>query len=224
MSLRATLPHSLAPANVFACCCLPKPFAKHSLIGCWTHAGLTWEGSGKQPGMSNLYHAVMAMGYKINKSGSLWPPWYPPGLDVYILPTCCCRRTADKLKMTGYLLMWDVHGAETLFMIEGMAQGTLGSCWGDGFATNPTLLAMEGVSSPLGFFNKLINPRRPMPYRNNVIISPHVYPPSITTEQNPVKVLPPMVYHKMSLTFGYLNKQVRASAAKIFNIPVFLVF
>ena len=96
--------------------------------------------------------------------------------------------------------------ADFLFMVEGMGQGNIGANWGDGFATG-AVVAQQGLSNPGPFFDKLINPKAPAPYRNNVIISPHVYPPSVTHESMLSRLVPPGYFTRLSLSFGYLTKK-----------------
>ena len=59
-------------------------------------------------------------------------------------------------------------------MFEGMAQGGLGSNWGDGHVTDVDLLSLRVSSNadPNPFYRQLVN----APYANNAIISAHVYP------------------------------------------------
>lgn len=65
----------------------------------------------------------------------------------------------------------------TLFFIQGSGQTLHGAmCWGDGFITDKTLIAQTGMSDPNPFFVSLLQ----KPYLNNVVISPHYYPPSIS--------------------------------------------
>ena len=69
------------------------------------------------------------------------------------------------------------NAASTLFFIEGCGQlGIPGINWGDGFATDTTLIQQYGLSDPNPFFQTLLT----KPYLNNVGISPHIYPPSVT--------------------------------------------
>ena len=59
----------------------------------------------------------------------------------------------------------------------GQAQAGLVDNWGDGFITDPAVLAAApGASDPNPFFQSLMG----KPYLNQVVIAPHVYPPSIT--------------------------------------------
>ena len=57
-------------------------------------------------------------------------------------------------------------------MIEGTAQGLLGANWGDGHATDASLVSrLPASSNPNPFYSQLVN----APYANNAIISTHVY-------------------------------------------------
>ena len=63
---------------------------------------------------------------------------------------------------------------DVLFALQGAAQQTIvGTCWGDGFATDPAAVA-AGVSNPRQFFELLMA----KPYHGQVAISPHVYGPA----------------------------------------------
>ena len=64
----------------------------------------------------------------------------------------------------------------TLFFIEGCGQLGYSMCWGDGFVTDPGTIAQFGLTDPKPFFNTVLT----RPYANQVVISPHYYPPSIS--------------------------------------------
>ena len=49
-------------------------------------------------------------------------------------------------------------------------------CWGDGFITDPAIIAQTGASDPNPFFVSLLG----RPYLDNIVIAPHYYPPSIS--------------------------------------------
>lgn len=68
----------------------------------------------------------------------------------------------------------------TLFFIEGMGQLGYAMCWGDGFVTDPYLIQKFGLTDPKPFFNTL----KTKSYKNNVVISPHYYPPSISGQSS----------------------------------------
>jgi len=73
-----------------------------------------------------------------------------------------------------------------LFLVEGCGQGPLGKNWGDGIATDPQIISSRGLSDPNPFFSALLQ----KPYLNQIIIGPHVYPPSISQAQEEVSVSP----------------------------------
>lgn len=71
----------------------------------------------------------------------------------------------------------------TLMLIEGSMTGGVGNTginWGDGFVSDDTVLRSTGLTDPRPFFNTLLG----KPYLNNVALSPHMYPPSITKTFN----------------------------------------
>jgi len=79
----------------------------------------------------------------------------------------------------------------TLFLIQGSGQTYYGAMnWGDGFITDRPLITATGMSDPNPFFLELLT----KPYLNNVVISPHYYPPTIShaTSQCVIQIsLPP---------------------------------
>jgi hypothetical protein len=89
---------------------------------------------------------------------------------------------------------------QALFFIEGTGQGNIGANWGDGFATDPLLIAQNGLSDPKPFFDALLS----RPYHNQVVISPHVYPPSVTHETQ--NFTGKGLYNRLSNSFGYLTQ------------------
>ena len=66
----------------------------------------------------------------------------------------------------------------TLFFVEGCGQLGFAMCWGDGFVTDPGVIAQFGLTDPSPFLESVINAS----YANNVVISPHYYPPSISEQ------------------------------------------
>lgn len=79
-----------------------------------------------------------------------------------------------------------------LFFVEGTGQTDMGANWGDGFATN------TNVNSAKPFFDALIT----KPYLNQVVISPHVYPPSVSGSRFNDKGA--ALYKRLNDSFGYL--------------------
>ncbi|BDA41280.1 probable major extracellular endoglucanase at C-terminar half [Coccomyxa sp. Obi] len=87
----------------------------------------------------------------------------------------------------------------TLFFVEGGGQLPYAMCWGDGFVTDPAIIAEYGLSDPSDFFTTLLT----KPYLNNVVISPHYYPPSISTAKTGVSGN--ALWERMQNSFGYLT-------------------
>ncbi len=93
-----------------------------------------------------------------------------------------------------------VTKGNNLFFIEGTDQGGIGANWGDGFATDKTIISQNGLSDPNQFFTSLAGKS----YLNQVVLSPHIYPPTITgatTNYNG-----PGLYNRLSTSFGTLAK------------------
>ena len=50
--------------------------------------------------------------------------------------------------------------------------------WGDGYATDPAVVAAGGVQSAAPFFDAVLS----KPYKDRVVLAPHIYPPSISLQ------------------------------------------
>jgi hypothetical protein len=59
---------------------------------------------------------------------------------------------------------------------QGSGQEKAGSNWGDGFVTDKAVLQEKNLPDPNAFFSALLA----KPYKNRVVLSPHVYGPSLT--------------------------------------------
>lgn len=68
----------------------------------------------------------------------------------------------------------------TLLLVEGSGQLGYAMNWGDGFVTDRTKIANYGLADANVFFGALLS----KPYLNNVVISPHYYPPSVSKQQS----------------------------------------
>lgn len=67
--------------------------------------------------------------------------------------------------------------AESVFLIEGLGQQMYGGLnWGDGLITDSSVIARSGLSDPNPFFQELLA----KPYRRQVVVAVHVYPPAIS--------------------------------------------
>jgi hypothetical protein len=83
--------------------------------------------------------------------------------------------------------IYSVHPT-ALMLVEGCGQlGTVAMNWGDGYATDAAIVKAGGVDDARPFFETIMT----KPYANNVVISPHIYPPSISTHTEPDVVLAP---------------------------------
>lgn len=82
--------------------------------------------------------------------------------------------------------------SSVLFFVEGTGQTSLGANWGDGFATN------TNTNSAKPFFDTLIT----KPYLDQVVISPHVYPPSVSGSRSNDNGA--ALYKRLNESFGYL--------------------
>lgn len=104
-----------------------------------------------------------------------------------------------------------------LFFIEGTGQGGIDANWGDGFVTDPQTILKHGLSDPNPFFKALMK----KPYLHQVVISPHVYPPSVTgATQNYCNMA---IWNRLSKSFGYLTKQgyaVDSNPGKVFPVVI----
>ena len=60
--------------------------------------------------------------------------------------------------------------------MQGSGQEKAGSNWGDGFVTDKKLLEERKLSDPNAFFTALVS----KPYKGQVVLSPHLYGPSLS--------------------------------------------
>ena len=99
--------------------------------------------------------------------------------------------------------IYSVHPT-ALLLLEGAGQlGTVAMNWGDGFATNNAVVAAGGVESARPFFEKMMG----KPYLHNIVIAPHIYPPSVSTHHEPEVVNAPGLFTRLDNSFGSLTKQ-----------------
>jgi Cellulase (glycosyl hydrolase family 5) len=105
---------------------------------------------------------------------------------------------------------------EALFFVEGTGQGGIGANWGDGFVTDATLISQNGLSDPNPFFQTLLT----KPYVNQVVISPHVYPPSVTNAS--ANFSGTGLWNRLDQSFGYLTKTgyCNSQTCKLFPVAI----
>lgn len=98
-------------------------------------------------------------------------------------------------------LIYNLWGKSALFMIEGTGQVQYNLNWGDGFVTNTQIIKKYSLSDPNDFFRAIIN----KPYLKNIIISPHMYGPSVSKNNRHHKGI--LLWTRMNESFGYLANQ-----------------
>lgn len=105
--------------------------------------------------------------------------------------------------------LWDMTPGVPIFFIEGGGQGAYkGINWGNGFITDEELInvmAKDGrtkITDANKFFKVLMR----KPYLNHVVISPHVYGPSVSSRRDGVAV-GPTLWEALDTSFGYLNQR-----------------
>lgn len=84
--------------------------------------------------------------------------------------------------------------------LQGSGQEKAGTNWGDGFVTDKAVLAEKSLSDPNEFFTALVA----KPYRNRVVLSPHLYGPSLSN--NTYHIGEPQL-QAYSNSWGVLQKQ-----------------
>ncbi|KAI8468681.1 MAG: glycoside hydrolase superfamily [Monoraphidium minutum] len=93
-----------------------------------------------------------------------------------------------------------IHAAspgDALFLVSGTDQSDYGLNWGNGFVSDPQIIADYGLGDPNPFLRQLVA----RPYANLVAVSPHVYPPSITG----ATYLGRQLAAQLDNSFGYLQ-------------------
>lgn len=114
----------------------------------------------------------------VKRSGD-WQRLYKNRLIVDILNEPDSMRMgwkeAGSLYLTVMDKIWYSVTKDVFFMIEGTGQGDFNLNWGDGFVTNKTIIKMYGISDANWFFDAVVK----KPYKDRVIVSPHMYGPSI---------------------------------------------
>ncbi|EIE18857.1 hypothetical protein COCSUDRAFT_59785 [Coccomyxa subellipsoidea C-169] len=103
--------------------------------------------------------------------------------------------------------------SNVLFLVEGAGQGNLGKNWGDGTAVDPNVISSRGLSDPNPFFSSLLQ----KPYLSQIIIGPHVYPPSISMAHEETEGT--SLWARYSASFGYLNKQGYCTGSNVLGSP-----
>lgn len=82
-----------------------------------------------------------------------------------------------------------------MFLIEGTGQTGFKLSWGNGFVVNQTIINKYGIDDPNWFFQALLK----KPYRARVIISPHLYGPSVTGQ---AEMSSKQIWEQFDASFG----------------------
>lgn len=85
---------------------------------------------------------------------------------------------------------------------------------GNGFITDPAIIAQNGFSDPNPFFQQLLTKS----YLGNVVISPHWYGSSISLVSSGYSGVE--LYNKLSTSGGYLTKQGYCSGGTCHQFPI----
>ncbi|KIZ06214.1 hypothetical protein MNEG_1745 [Monoraphidium neglectum] len=104
--------------------------------------------------------------------------------------------------------LWEMTPGLPIFFVEGGGQGAYkGINWGNGFITNTTLIESMShdwttrITDANPFFKALMK----RPYLDRVVISPHVYGPSVSNRRDGMAV-GPTLWEALDTSFGYLNQ------------------
>ncbi len=87
---------------------------------------------------------------------------------------------------------------------------------GNGYITDPTIIANTGISDPNPFFQRLLA----SPHVNNVVIGTHLYPPSITLVQSGYTGQP--LFQTLTQSVGYLNGKGYCSGSTCHQFPIII--
>ena len=128
-------------------------------------------------------------------------------LDLINEPDCASlhwQRTSAKNIPSAtetYIALMDslYRVSNPLFLIEGTGQTGYNLCWGNGFVTNKSIVDQHNIDDASVFFETLIK----KPYLTNVIISPHLYGPTISKDT--VYYYGAGVRERFFNSFGYLG-------------------
>jgi aryl-phospho-beta-D-glucosidase BglC (GH1 family) len=125
----------------------------------------------------------------MNEPDSMQIRWEPEGgrpgaRELYL-------ETADAL--------WEMTPNKVLFMFEGTGQNMFGLNWGNGFITDKRAIESRGLSDANPFFRALVA----KPYVKASVLTPHMYPPSITR----ATFLGTALWEQTRTAWGYLQER-----------------
>ncbi|KAI8472618.1 MAG: glycoside hydrolase superfamily [Monoraphidium minutum] len=109
------------------------------------------------------------------------------------------RPGAQQLYLGTADAIWAATPNKVMFMFEGTGQNGFGLNWGNGFVTDMEVIRNRGLSDATPFFRELVT----KPYVHKVVITPHVYPPTITH----ATFLGTTLWEQCRTSFGYLQEK-----------------
>ncbi|CAL5222763.1 g5175 [Coccomyxa viridis] len=140
---------------------------------------------------ANLMASIVAMG-----------PQYQNSVMADILNEPDARGLSWTFMYNNYLNAMDAIykvSPTTLFFVEGCGQLGFSLCWGDGFVTDDAVIAQYGLTDPKPFLTAALG----RPYANQIVISPHLYPPSISGQT--MNYTGVGLFYKMQTSHGHLT-------------------
>lgn len=135
-----------------------------------------WQRNGAE--VAERWRQLMA--WFIKEAGTQWNSVYRGRVLIDIMNEPDSMGIGWKRASDIYLktmdALWPLLGRNgSLFMVEGTGQVSYGLNWGDGFITDPAIIAKSGIDDAGIFFRQVVR----KPYANHVIVSPHMYGPTI---------------------------------------------
>jgi aryl-phospho-beta-D-glucosidase BglC (GH1 family) len=125
----------------------------------------------------------------MNEPDSMQIRWEPEG----------GRPGARELYLSTADALWQMTPNKVLFMFEGTGQNMYGLNWGNGFITDRGVISSRGLSDANPFFQQLVR----KPYLKSVVLTPHMYPPSITR----ATFLGTALWQQSRTAWGYLQER-----------------
>ncbi|KAF6266483.1 glycoside hydrolase superfamily [Scenedesmus sp. NREL 46B-D3] len=141
----------------------------------------------------------------LNEPDSQWQTWQPKD---------------GKAGMTELYLgvmdaLWAMTPGAPIFFVNGGGQGNYaGLNWGNGFVTDKAIIADWEITDANPFFQALMQ----RPYLSRVVISPHLYGPSVSHRKDFYKGAEWM--SSLDKSFGYLGKEGYCHNGKCHVFPI----
>ncbi|KAK9811812.1 hypothetical protein WJX72_010558 [[Myrmecia] bisecta] len=92
---------------------------------------------------------------------------------------------------------------DCLLMVEGTGQSPLGLTWGTGLVIDDFWIQNKSLSDPRPFLDQLVT----KPYVNQIVITPHIYCPSVTEATKDLCYAGEALWYHLDLGAGYLSAE-----------------